>query len=121
FAGTSEFAVPALTALARSDHELVAVITQPARPAGRGRRLRVTPVQEAAGRLGLSVETPGDLGDPQWRKQFEALAPDALVVVSYGELVPGWMLELPAHGALNIHPSLLPRWRGAAPVERAML
>jgi len=120
FAGTAEFAVPSLEALVRSGHDIVQVLTQPDRPAGRGRRLRPSPIRSAAERLALPVATPARL-DAAVEDELRALAPDALVVVAYGLLVPGRLLAIPAHGTLNVHPSLLPRWRGAAPVERALL
>ncbi len=118
FAGTSEFALPALEAVADC-HEVVRVVTQPDRPAGRGRKLRATPVREKADALGLSVSTPTRL-DPATVAELAALQPDVIVVVAYGLLVPESFLQTAPHGGLNIHPSLLPRWRGAAPVERAM-
>ncbi len=120
FAGTASFAVPALEALVEAGHEIVLVITQPDRPAGRGRRPRSSPVKDAAATRGLPLSTPERLG-PDVEAMLRALAPDALVVVAYGRLVPPPVLQIPCHGALNIHPSLLPRWRGAAPVERALL
>ncbi|HYW77175.1 MAG TPA: methionyl-tRNA formyltransferase [Gammaproteobacteria bacterium] len=118
FAGTSEFALPSLEALA-GRHNLARVVTQPDRPAGRGRKLRATPVREKAEALGLSVSTPVRL-DPDAVAELSALQPDAIVVVAYGRLVPETFLKAAAHGGINVHPSLLPRWRGAAPVERAM-
>jgi methionyl-tRNA formyltransferase len=121
FAGTSAFAVPALEALHASDHEVALVLSQPPRPAGRGRRLRASPLHVAAETFDLPVETPDKLDDPDAYRHLVALAPDALIVVAYGRLIPLPWLELPRCGAINLHPSLLPRWRGAAPVERAML
>lgn len=120
FAGTSEFAVPALEALAAAGHELALVLTQPDRPAGRGRRPRPSPLHEAAAAAGLPVATPARL-DAAVETRVRALAAEALVVAAYGLLIPAPILALPRHGALNIHPSLLPRWRGAAPVVRALL
>jgi methionyl-tRNA formyltransferase len=121
FAGTAAFAVPALTALNESGHELALVLSQPARPAGRGRRLRMSPLAAAAEAAGLPLATPATLTEPVLRERLEAIAPDALVVVAYGRMIPSTLLALPRFGAINVHPSLLPRWRGAAPVERAML
>ena len=118
FAGTSEFALPSLEALARR-HEVVRVVTQPDRPAGRGRKLRATPVREKADALGLPVSMPVRL-DPGTVAELVAWQPDAVVVVAYGLLVPEPLLRAGRHGGINVHPSLLPRWRGAAPVERAM-
>lgn len=121
FAGTSSFAVPVLSALAGSTHEIALVLTRPDRPAGRGRRLRPSPVRTAAEAAGLAVETPTRPDAPPLLERLAALAPAALVVVAYGHLVPVRLLALARHGGINVHPSLLPRWRGAAPVERAIL
>ncbi|MGH8272764.1 MAG: methionyl-tRNA formyltransferase [Gammaproteobacteria bacterium] len=121
FAGTSDFAVPVLSALAASEHDIALVITRPDRPAGRGRHLRASPVREAAEAAGLPVATPATLADAAFTERLTALDPDALVVVAYGQLVPPAILALPRYGGVNVHPSLLPRWRGAAPVERAIL
>jgi methionyl-tRNA formyltransferase len=118
FAGTSEFALPALERLV-ARHEIARVITQPDRPAGRGRKLRATPVRARAEALGLPVATPGRL-DATAVAELAALQPAAIVVIAYGILVPESLLRVAPHGGINIHPSLLPRWRGAAPVERAM-
>lgn len=118
FAGTSEFALPALERLV-ARHEIARVITQPDRPAGRGRKLRATPVRARAEALGLPVATPGRLDAPAVA-ELAALQPAAIVVIAYGILVPESLLRAAPHGGINIHPSLLPRWRGAAPVERAM-
>ena len=120
FAGTPEFAVPPLAALAHSAHRLVGVLTQPDRPAGRGQRLAASPVKEFAQRLGLPIAQPTTLRDPLARGDLERWAPDVLVVVAYGLLLPPEVLAIPRHGAINIHASLLPRWRGAAPVQRAI-
>jgi len=120
FAGTADFAVPSLAALARAGHVIAEVLTQPDRPAGRGRRPRPSPVRRAAEELGLEVATPERL-DAGVARRLRTLEPEALVVVAYGLLVPAELLQIPRYGALNVHPSLLPRWRGAAPVERALL
>jgi len=121
FFGTPDFAVPALQALIDAGHEVARVYTQPARPAGRGRRPRPSPVQALAAGLGLPVATPATLKDPVTRQEFAALDLDAAVVVAYGLILPLAVLSAPRHGCLNIHASLLPRWRGAAPIQRAIL
>ena len=120
FAGTPEFALPALAAL-RSRHEIVGVLTQPDRPSGRGRHLAASPVKQAATSAGIALAQPQSLKDETARRLLESWHPDVLVVVAYGLIVPPEVLSLPRLGCLNIHASLLPRWRGAAPVERAIL
>jgi methionyl-tRNA formyltransferase len=120
FAGTPEFAVPTLLALQRSPHELVGVLTQPDRPRGRGRHLTPSPVKLAAG-ASVPVAQPARLGSPEDRAQLAAWRPDVLVVVAYGLILPEAALRIPPLGCVNVHASLLPRWRGAAPVERALL
>jgi methionyl-tRNA formyltransferase len=120
FAGTPEFALPALAAL-RSHHEIVGVLTRPDRPSGRGRQLTASPVKQAATSAGLPLAQPQTLKDETARGVLESWHPDVLVVVAYGLIVPPEVLSLPRLGCLNIHASLLPRWRGAAPVERAVL
>jgi methionyl-tRNA formyltransferase len=121
FAGTPRFAVPALEALAAAGHELVAVLTQPDRPAGRGLAAVAGPVKQAAQRRGVPVLQPPSLKDAAVQARLAELAPDALVVAAYGLILPQAMLDIPRLGALNVHASLLPRWRGAAPIERALL
>lgn len=121
FAGTAPFAVPSLHALLAAGHMVPAVYTQPDRPAGRGRRLAASAVKRAAVEAGLEVHQPASLRGPQAAAAVAAHAPDLLVVVAYGLILPPAILELPRLGALNVHGSLLPRWRGAAPVERALL
>lgn len=121
FAGTPEFALPSLEAIASSRHRLVAVFTQPDRPSGRGRRLTAGPVKERALALGVTVRQPQTLREPDARDALASFAPDVMVVVAYGLLLPPYVLELPRFGCLNAHASLLPRWRGAAPVARAIL
>jgi len=121
FAGSSDFAVPTLDALASGPWEVAAVLTQPDRPAGRRRRLTPTPVRQRAEALGLPVMTPESLRDEQARQAIGDLAPDALVVVDYGLILPPAVLEIPRAGCINGHASLLPRWRGAAPIQRAVL
>ena len=120
FAGTPEFALPALAALSEH-HQLLGVLTQPDRPRGRGRRLGASPVKQAALARGLPLDQPETLRTEAGRAQLTAWAPEALVVVAYGLVLPRSVLELPRYGCLNIHASLLPRWRGAAPIQRAIL
>jgi methionyl-tRNA formyltransferase len=119
FAGTPEFALPALEALRAAGHEILAILTQPDRPAGRGRRLAPSPVARRAQALGLEVHKFLKL-DADAQALLRALAPEVMVVVAYGLILPPAVLELPVHGCLNIHASLLPRWRGAAPIARAI-
>ncbi|HVS78448.1 MAG TPA: methionyl-tRNA formyltransferase [Steroidobacteraceae bacterium] len=120
FAGTPEFAVPTLLSLMRSPHELVGVLTQPDRPRGRGQRLSPSPVKAAVG-AAVPVAQPATLRTPEDRAPLAAWRPDVLVVVAYGLILPAAVLEIPRLGCVNVHASLLPRWRGAAPVERALL
>ena len=119
--GTTGFVLPSLDALIAAGHQIAAVYTQPPRPAGRGHQLRRTPVHEAAERLGLPVRTPRTLKDPAAQAEFAALGADLAVVGAYGLLLPRPVLEDPRLGCVNLHASLLPRWRGAAPIERAIL
>ncbi|NNG41240.1 methionyl-tRNA formyltransferase [Flexivirga sp. ID2601S] len=121
FAGTPEVALPALRAVADSAHELVAVVTRPDARAGRGRGLRPSPVKELATELGVPVLTPRSAKDPGFAEELAALRPDACPVVAYGSLVPRAALAIPTHGWVNLHFSLLPAWRGAAPVQHAIL
>lgn len=121
FAGTPEFAVPALEALARSRHTVVVVFTQPDRPAGRGRQLAASAVKVAARRLQIPVEQPATLKSAETLERFLASELDVLVVAAYGLLLPPQVLDAPRLGCINIHASLLPRWRGAAPIQRAIL
>jgi methionyl-tRNA formyltransferase len=121
FLGTSEFAVPALQALVDAGHEVLAVYTRAPRPAGRGQQERKTPVHRLADRLGLAVLTPRTLKSEEAAAAFRALDLDAAVVVSYGHILTPPFLEAPVLGCINIHGSLLPRWRGAAPIHRAIL
>lgn len=120
FAGTPKFAVPTLVALMDSPHELVGVLTQPDRPSGRGRRLTPSDVKVAVG-TSAPVAQPATLRSPDDRAQLTSWRPDVLVVVAYGLILPKAVLEIPRLGCVNLHASLLPRWRGAAPVERALL
>ncbi|RYD16403.1 MAG: methionyl-tRNA formyltransferase [Lysobacteraceae bacterium] len=121
FAGTPEFAVPAFEACRASGAEVVAAYTQPDRPAGRGRKLNASPVKQAALAAGVTVEQPETLRDKAARARLAAHAPDLLVVVAYGLILPKSVLALPRLGCWNVHASLLPRWRGAAPIQRAIL
>ena len=121
FMGTPDFAVPALRAICDAGHEVVAVYTQPPRAAGRGMNLRKSPVHQAAEQVGLPVLTPETLKGPEKAKRFRAVGADAAVVVAYGLLLPKDILEATPRGAFNIHASLLPHWRGAAPVNRAIM
>jgi methionyl-tRNA formyltransferase len=121
FAGTPQFALPALAAIAR-EHQVVGVLTQPDRPAGRGRQLKVGPVKALAQSLQIEVAQPATLrGDAGALTQLVHWRPEVIVVVAYGILLPQAVLDLPRYGCLNIHASLLPRWRGAAPIQRAIL
>jgi methionyl-tRNA formyltransferase len=121
FAGTPEFSVPALQALHDAGHRIVAVYTQPDRPAGRGRALASSAVKQRSLALGLAVEQPATLKSAEVQQRLAAYAPDLMVVVAYGLILPQAVLDIPRLGCLNIHGSLLPRWRGAAPIQRAVL
>ena len=120
FAGTPDAALPSLDALQESSHEVLAVLTRPPAPAGRGRAPRPSPVHRRADELGIPVLTASRLRDPQALAPIEALAPDCCPVVAYGALLPPPALAIPRHGWVNLHFSLLPRWRGAAPVQHAI-
>ncbi|HEX7012321.1 MAG TPA: methionyl-tRNA formyltransferase [Steroidobacteraceae bacterium] len=121
FAGTPEFSVPALEALLESPHRVLAVYTQPDRPAGRGRQVTMSAVKECALKRGLPVEQPSTLRDAAAVERLRSWSADLMVVVAYGLLLPRDVLESPRLGCVNIHASLLPRWRGAAPIQRAIL
>ena len=121
FMGTPDFAVPALVALHEAGHEIACVYTQPPRPAGRGKKLRPSPVQVKAEELGFEVRTPKGLRKPEPQQDFAALKADVCVVAAYGLILPQAVLDAPTHGCLNIHASILPRWRGAAPIHRAIM
>ncbi|MGB0410200.1 MAG: methionyl-tRNA formyltransferase [Pikeienuella sp.] len=121
FMGTPDFSVPALNALVDAGHEIVAVYTQPPRPAGRGKQPRPTPVAARAEALGLPIRTPLNFKDQADRDAFAALNADAAIVVAYGLLLPQVVLDAPKGGCFNLHASLLPRWRGAAPIQRAIM
>ena len=120
FAGTSSFAVPILQTLVDASYLIPGVVTQPDKPAGRGQIMHPPPVKVRALELRLPVHQPVTLKNEEARRLFESLAPDLLVVVAYGKLLPAWLLELPRYGAVNLHASLLPRYRGAAPIQWAM-
>ena len=120
FAGTPEVAVPALDAVAASRHELVGVVTRPDAPSGRGRRLVVSPVARRAEELGVPVLRPAHPRDPEFQAHLTALRPDCCPVVAYGALLPQSALDLAPHGWVNLHFSILPAWRGAAPVQHAV-
>ncbi|MBM7520226.1 methionyl-tRNA formyltransferase [Nocardioides nitrophenolicus] len=120
FAGTPEVAVPALDAIAASAHELVGVVTRPDAPAGRGRKLTPSPVALRAAELGVPVLKPAHPREPEFQDALEALEPDCCPVVAYGALIPRSALDIPVHGWVNLHFSVLPAWRGAAPVQHAI-
>lgn len=121
FAGTPDFAVPALAALLASQHEVVMVLTQPDRPAGRGMKLKASPVKELALQHQIPVLQPETLKDADIQAQIAAVEADVMIVAAYGLIIPTSVLKMPALGCYNIHASLLPRWRGAAPIQRALL
>jgi methionyl-tRNA formyltransferase len=121
FMGTPGFAVPTLDALVSAGHEIVAAYTQPPRRAGRGKKLVPSPVQVGAEALGIAVRSPVSLKDAEEQAAFAALNADVAVVAAYGLILPQAVLDAPRHGCLNVHGSLLPRWRGAAPIQRAIL
>lgn len=120
FAGTPEVAVPALEAVAASPHELVGVVTRPDAPAGRGRKLTPSPVAQRAEALGVPVLKPAHPRDPEFQEALRALEPDCCPVVAYGALIPRSALDIPRHGWVNLHFSVLPAWRGAAPVQHSI-
>lgn len=121
FMGTPDFSVPVLDALVDAGHEIAAVYSQPPRPAGRGKKDRPGPVHARAEALGLEVRTPVSFKTPEAQAEFTALGAEIAVVVAYGLILPQAILDAPARGCLNIHASLLPRWRGAAPIHRAIM
>lgn len=121
FLGTPEFAVPSLRALLESRRDVVAVFTQPDRPAGRGQKLQPPPVKVFAAAAGITVWQPEKIRSPEHRSLLESYQPDVIVVAAYGQLLPAWLLQLPPMGCVNVHGSLLPRYRGAAPVAWAIL
>lgn len=121
FAGTPDFAVPTLNALVASNHQLVGVYTQPDRPSGRGRKLTASPVKGVAEQYGIPVYQPVSLREADAIQQLRDLQPEVMVVVAYGLILPTEVLEIPTKECINIHASLLPRWRGAAPIQRAII
>ena len=121
FAGTPDFAVPSLQSLIDSPHEILAVYTQPDRPAGRGRKLTASPVKQCAEQAGINVEQPESLKDEEAQQRLADYQADIMVVVAYGQLLPPVVLAMPRLGCINVHASLLPRWRGAAPIQRAIV
>ena len=121
FMGTPDFAVPTLRALHAAGHEVVAVYSQPPAPSGRGKKLQPSPVHRVAEELGILVRTPKSLRKPEPQAEFAALGADIAVVAAYGLILPQAVLDAPTRGCLNVHASLLPRWRGAAPIHRAVM
>lgn len=121
FMGTPDFAVPTLSEIVSAGHDVIAVLTQPPRPAGRGMELKCSPVQRFADEAGIPVLTPKGLRNPRIQDKIRALGADAGVVAAYGLILPRAVLEAPRSGCFNLHASLLPRWRGAAPVQRAIM
>ena len=121
FCGTPRFAVPTLEKLVEAGHSVPLVVTQPDRPRGRGMEVAVSPVKDAAMRMGIAVVQPAAIkNNAEFRDQLAAIAPDAIIVVGYGRIIPQWMIELPRLGNLNLHASLLPKYRGAAPIQWAI-
>jgi len=121
FCGTPSFAVPTLKAVLRAGHRVELVVCQPDRPAGRGMQLVIPPVKEAANIAGITVTQPGKIKNNfEFRTRLEEIQPDAIIVVAYGRIIPKWMLDLPRFGNLNLHGSLLPKYRGAAPIQWAV-
>ncbi|MEY3747506.1 MAG: methionyl-tRNA formyltransferase [Pseudomonadota bacterium] len=121
FAGTPEFAVPALQALIDAGHDIVMVLTQPDRPSGRGMKLKASPVKQLAVSHQIEVFQPETLKDPAVQARIAAVNADVMIVAAYGLIIPSAVLDMPRYGCYNIHASLLPRWRGAAPIQRALL
>ena len=121
FCGTPSFAVPTLEKLVEAGYSVALVVTQPDRPRGRGMEIAVSPVKDAATRLGLTVAQPAAIkNNAEFRDQLVAIHPDAIIVVGYGRIIPQWMIDLPRRGNLNLHASLLPKYRGAAPIQWAI-
>ena len=121
FMGTPDFAVGTLHALAESEHEILAVVTQPDKPKGRGKALQPTPVKEEAMRYGIPVYQPKKVREEEFQVVLRELNPDLIVVVAFGQLIPKSILELPHYGCVNVHASLLPKYRGAAPIQWAVI
>src|SRR5260370_28761446 len=121
FCGTPQFAVPTLNALAQAGHEIALVVCQPDRPSGRGQQISIAAVKQRALELGLQVTQPEKIKtNPEFQAQLQALKPQVIIVVAYGRIIPKWMLDLPPLGNLNLHASLLPKYRGAAPIQWAI-
>jgi methionyl-tRNA formyltransferase len=120
FMGSAAFAVPSLTALIRSSHRIVEVVAQPDKPAGRGRKITACPVAAAARAAGLPLFQPASVKKSEALEHFQSLAPDLIVIVAYGKILPKMLIELPSYGAINVHASLLPKYRGAAPINWAI-
>lgn len=120
YMGTAEFAVPTLQRLVHEGYSVVAVVTQPDKPSGRGHAVQFSPVKRKAAELQLDVHQPVTLKDDHARRLFESLQPDCIVVVAYGKILPSWLIQLPKYGVINLHGSLLPQYRGAAPIQWAM-
>src|SRR5512141_2775439 len=121
FCGTPQFAVPTLEKLFRAGHQIELVVTQPDRPKGRGMELAASPVKQKALDLGLPITQPEkSKTNAEFRAKLEAIAPDCIIVVGYGRIIPRWMLDLPRFGNINLHASLLPKYRGAAPIQWAI-
>ena len=121
FAGTPDFAVPALAALIEAGHQVMLVLTQPDRPSGRGMKLKASPVKELALQHKIEVFQPETLKDVDAQARIDAMKVDVMIVAAYGLIIPTNVLKMPRLGCYNIHASLLPRWRGAAPIQRALL
>ena len=121
FMGTPDFSVPALTALVEAGHDVIAVVTQPDKPKGRGKSMLPTPVKEEALKHGFPVYQPVKVRDPEFLQVLEKLDPDIIVVAAFGQIIPKSILELPKYGCINIHASLLPKYRGAAPIQQAVI
>lgn len=121
FMGTPDFSVPALEALVKGGHQVIAAVTQPDKPKGRGKAVLMTPVKEKALEMGIPVYQPVKVREPEFVKTLADLAPDAIVVVAFGQILPKAILEIPRYGCVNIHASLLPKYRGAAPIQWAVI
>ena len=121
FMGTPDFAVPTLTALIEGGHEVVAVVTQPDKPKGRGKAVLMTPVKEKAIEYEIPVYQPVKVRDPEFVELLKTMAPDAIVVVAFGQILPKSILDLPKYGCVNVHASLLSKYRGAAPIQWAVI
>jgi methionyl-tRNA formyltransferase len=121
FFGTPEFAVPSLKILIDSDHEVIAVVTQPDRQSGRGRRMKPCPVKAAAGEAGIKVLQPRSVREPEFIDELKQLGPALIVVVAYGQILPPEIIHMPEFGCVNVHASLLPKYRGAAPINKALI